>query len=145
LSIYGKSDTEGTCEVKTLAKKLNIDKNVAFYEPVPDIESKYLEASFLLMTSRFEGFGMVLTEAMACGLPCIAYDCPCGPRAIINEGVNGFLIEDNNAALFAEKIIQLIEDEDLRIRLGENAKASVEKYNIDVVMQKWNQFFNSLK
>jgi glycosyltransferase involved in cell wall biosynthesis len=61
-----------------------------FHKPVQDIEHKYVEASFYLMTSRFEGFGMVLIEAMASGLPCVAYDCPCGPRGVLTHGEDGF-------------------------------------------------------
>lgn len=96
------------------------------------------------MTSRFEGFGMVLIEAMTSGLPCIAYDCPCGPRAIIKNNSNGFLIENGNEKLFTTKINELIEDINLRKTIGVVAQKSMEKYNIDTIMKTWNKLFTDI-
>lgn len=96
------------------------------------------------MTSRSEGFPMVLLEAMACGLPCVAYDCPSGPRAIIEDGKNGFLVENGNIDSFVEKLEQLIEDENLRIQMGKNANESVRKYDVETIMQQWKSLFESL-
>lgn len=136
LSIYGKSNPN--FDLIALAKKLNIEKNITFYEPIKNIDEKYLEASIYLMTSRFEGFGLVLIEAMALGLPCIAYDCPCGPRAIIENNNNGFLIEDGNEKQFIQTLENLIENENLRIDMGNKAKISVNKYQIEAIMKQWN-------
>ena len=136
LTIYGKSNPD--FNIVAMAKKLNIDKNITFCEPVKNINEKYLEASIYLMTSRFEGFGMVLIEAMASGLPCIAYDCPCGPRSIIENNQNGFLIEDGNENQFIQKLEYLIENENLRIDMGNKAKISVNKYQIEPIMDQWN-------
>jgi glycosyltransferase involved in cell wall biosynthesis len=143
LEIYGKSDEK--FELKELAKNLNLTKNVVFYEPVRNINEKYSEASFYLMTSRFEGFGLVLIEAMATGLPCVAYDCPSGPRSIIDNETNGFLIQNNNEKDYINAVQTLIEDNELRIRMGEAAKSVVKKYDIDKIMQRWNQFFMEIK
>ena len=136
LTIYGKSNPD--FDLVALAKKLNIENNITFHDPVKNIEEKYLEASIYLMTSRFEGFGMVLIEAMASGLPCIAYDCPCGPRAIIENNSNGFLIEDGNEKQFIQTLENLIENENLRIDMGNKAQISVNKYQIDAIMKQWN-------
>lgn len=136
LTIYGKSNPD--FDLVALAKKLTIEKNITFQNPVKNIEAKYLEASIYLMTSRFEGFGMVLIEAMASGLPCIAYDCPCGPRTIIDNNQNGFLIEDGNENQFIQKLDNLIENENLRIDMGNKAKISVNKYQIESIMKQWN-------
>lgn len=135
LTIYGKTNPD--FDLLKLAKKLNIDKNITFCEPVSNINEKYLEASIYLMTSRYEGFGMVLIEAMASGLPCIAYDCPCGPRTIIENNQNGYLIENGNENQFIEHLENLIENESLRIEMGINAENSVNKYNIDPIMKQW--------
>jgi glycosyltransferase involved in cell wall biosynthesis len=97
------------------------------------------------MTSRFEGFGMVLIEAMATGLPCIAYDCPCGPRAIISHNTDGFLIENGNEYDYVQAIEILIENVALRREMGEKAKLSSDKYHIDEIMQSWNQLFIGIK
>lgn len=141
LEIYGKD----TVDLKEEAKKLEMDSEIRFFDPVKNIEEKYNQSSIYVMTSRYEGFPMALLEAMASGLPCVAYDCPCGPRAIINDNVNGFLIEDGNADLFIEKLNDLIENETLRREVGKNARSSSEKYNIDEIMQTWNQLFIGMK
>ena len=143
LEIYGKSTENGN--LRLLAEDLNILNNVIFYEPVQNINEKYLDASFYLMTSRFEGFGMVLIEAMASGLPCIAYDCPCGPRGIISQNEDGFLIENGNESDFVKAIETLIENTTLRREMGKNAKLASEKYHIDAIMETWNQLFIGIK
>lgn len=142
LEIYGK--TNENHEMLELANALNIDQSITFLEPVKNINVKYLEASMLVMTSRTEGFGMVLMEAMALGLPCVAYDCPIGPRSIIIDNENGFLVEDGNIDSFVQKIELLIENENLKIKMGENAKNSVSKYNIETIMQQWKSLFEEL-
>ncbi|WP_338645840.1 glycosyltransferase family 4 protein [Flavobacterium sp. KS-LB2] len=143
LEIYGKASE--SIDLKSLAENLNVSENVVFHEPVQDIEQKYLEASFYLMTSRFEGFGMVLIEAMASGLPCIAYDCPCGPKGILSNGKDGFLIKDGNESDYVKAVERLIENVTLRKEMGKKAKASSEKYHIDAIMETWNQLFIEIK
>ena len=143
LEIYGKSTENGN--LRLLAEDLNILNNVIFYEPVQNINEKYLDASFYLMTSRFEGFGMVLIEAMASGLPCIAYDCPCGPRGVLSHGEDGFLIENGNETDYVRAVETLIENVELREEMGEKAKKTREKYQIDSIMETWNQLFIGIK
>ena len=143
LEIYGKASE--SIDLKSLAENLNISDNVVFHKQVQNINEKYLEASFYLMTSRFEGFGMVLIEAMASGLPCVAYDCPCGPRGVLTHGEDGFLIENGNEMDYVNAVETLIENIKLREEMGEKAKVSSEKYQIDSIMETWNQFFIGLK
>ncbi|TDE02277.1 glycosyltransferase family 4 protein [Flavobacterium sandaracinum] len=143
LEVYGKSS--GNVDLKVVAENLNIGNNIVFHEPVQDIEQKYLEASFYLMTSRFEGFGMVLIEAMASGLPCVAYDCPCGPRGIISQGEDGFLIKNGNESDYVKAVETLIENNTVRNEMGTKAKVSSKKYHIDAIMETWNQLFTGIK
>lgn len=140
LEIYG----ESVIDLCSLIQNLGIENNVVLNSPVKNIAEKYLFSSICVMTSRSEGFPMVLLEAMACGLPCVAYDCPSGPRAILEDGKNGFLVEDGNANIFVEKLEQLIEDENLRIQMGKNANVSVKKYDLETIMQQWKTLFESL-
>lgn len=142
LEIYG-SKTENV-DLEQLALDLKITAHVSFYNPVKNIEEKYKEATIAVMTSRSEGIGMVLLEAMACGLPCIAYDCPCGPRTVINDGINGFLIEDGSADLFVEKLLVLIENEAVRLKIGKNAQAIVTAFDFNKIMEQWKNLFESL-
>jgi len=142
LVIYGKSNKNQ--ELQQFLTTLGISNNVTFFEPVKNISEKYLDSSLYLMTSRSEGFPMVLLEAMALGLPCVAYDCPCGPSAIIQNNENGFLVEDGNIDLFVQKMELLIEDENLRIQMGKNAKNSISKYDLETIMQQWKSLFEEL-
>lgn len=142
LCVYGKWDENNTYQ--KLAKELQITENISFFEPIKNIQEEYQGASLYLMTSRFEGFPMVLIEAMASGLPCVAFDCPVGPRALIENNQNGFLIEDNNIDAFSAKVIELIENNSLAKEIGQNAIESVQKYNIDVVMKEWDALFQSI-
>lgn len=96
------------------------------------------------MSSRSEGLPMVLIEAMALGVPCVAYDCPSGPRAIIENNVNGFVVEDGNETMFVEKLLLLIENENLRIEMGNNASKSSARYNLDVIMLQWKTLFENI-
>jgi glycosyltransferase involved in cell wall biosynthesis len=140
LEIYG----DGLKPLKAIAEKLRIHSTLQFNSPVLNIEDKYKKASLLVMTSRHEGFPMVLVEAMAAGLPCIAYDCPVGPRAIITDGENGILVQDGKDQLFVEKLDMLIKDAAFRKKLGKKAHESVAKYDLDTIMLQWENLLESV-
>lgn len=142
LEIYTNSNESASLQL--LANSFNLTNNIVLCEPVKDIEVQYLGASIYVMTSRSEGFPMVLLEAMALGLPCVAYDCPIGPRSIIINNENGFLVEDGNMDSFVQKVELLIKDEILRIEMGKNAKKSISKYDLETIMQQWKSLFEEL-
>jgi len=142
LDICGQWDED--LRYQKMATDLQISKNVNFIAPTLEIQNHYFESSFYLMTSRSEAFGMVLIEAMAIGLPCVAYDCPCGPRSIITDHVNGFLIEDGNETDYLKAVEMLIENENLRRELGNNSLESVKKYDITTIMQIWRELLDGL-
>lgn len=126
------------------AQNLGITSTINYFDFVKNIEQKYLESSLYLMTSRTEGFPMVLLEAMAFGLPCIAFDCPIGPRAIIENDKNGFLIPDGNIEMFVEKLSFLMDNEEERIRLGINAKETTKQFSTPKIMEQWKLFLENL-
>lgn len=142
LHIY--SDYNPELKLNELVQQLNLQNNVVFYEAIHDIEKAYANASIYLMTSRHEGFGMVLLEALACGLPCVAFDCPTGPAELIQNNISGYLIKPFDLDAYTEKVILLIEDHELRRKFGENGRKSVQKYQLSVVMEQWHQLFSGL-
>ena len=142
LSIYGSFESSGTLVAQV--KELNIETSVHFYEPVKNIESKFLESSIFAFSSRFEGFGMVLIEAMACGIPCVSFNCSCGPSEIIKNNEDGFLVENGNTTIFADKLLFLIENENQRIAMGNAAKENVKRYLPENIMPQWDTLFKEL-
>ena len=140
LHIYGKGD-KTTYQV--LAGKWKL-KNLFLENATPDMLCKYHESSIFVSSSRFEGFGMVITEAMSCGVPPVSFTCPCGPRDIIDDGKNGLLVENGNIEMLAEKICYLIENDEIRRKMGQQARIDVERFKIEQIAEQWKQLFESL-
>ena len=105
---------------------------------------QYLDSSIFVMSSRYEAFPMVLLEAMACGVPCVSFDCPHGPRNIIRNGEDGLLVEYLNPQALADGICRLIEDEALRKQLGAKARQNIQRFSQSVVMHQWTELFDTL-
>jgi|SRR5690554_25209 len=142
LTIYGKIDDDKTYLKQ--AETLGISNSVHFHNPVKDIQRKYMESSIMVLPSRSEGFGMVLIEAMACGVPCVSFNCPEGPADIIRDGQDGFLVANGNVEELASKIMMLIEDEARRKSMGAKAKQNVKRYLPKEVVRQWDNLFKSL-
>lgn len=113
-------------------------------EQTPDIIRNYCRSSIFVLSSRYEGFGMVITEAMSCGVPPVSFTCPCGPRDIIDDGKNGLLVENGNIEMLAEKICYLIENDEIRRKMGQQARIDVERFKIEQIAEQWKLLFESL-
>ena len=109
-----------------------------------NIQKEMCDASIYVLSSICEGFGMVIIEAMACGLPVISYDCPCGPKDLIEDGVDGFLVPLNDEKQLADKMVALIEDETMRGRIGKAASETSKKYLPEKITEQWMSLFRSL-
>lgn len=142
LNIYGTGNRQ---EYIKLSKYWGISDHCNINGAVENINDKYQESSILILSSKFEGFGMVLIEAMACGVPCVSFACPSGPKEIINDGINGLLVENGNVKQLADKICTLIENAEMRKRLGYNAHNNVYKYEMKNIAKNWVELFNSIK
>lgn len=141
LDIYGSGDN---ISYQKLADELCLSSSVTCHKSVDHVYEKYSESSIYVLSSRYEGFGLVLVEAMGTGLPVVSFACPCGPRDIIEDGVSGYLVEAGDVRKMAEKICYLIENRDVRESMGQAAIARAGMFSRDQVMHRWIELFESL-
>ena len=112
--------------------------------PSSEIIEEYRNAAFLVMSSRYEGLPMALLEAQAAGLPIVSFACKCGPRDVLTDGVDGLLIPEGDVAALAAGMKRLMNDEDLRRRMGAAAFRNSEKYDKERIMALWEKLFHEL-
>ena len=143
LHMYGEGEQRGL--LLKLINEAGLHEVVIVHNSTPHIMDKYLESSIFLLTSRFEGFGMVLVESMACGVPPVSFNCPWGPADIIQDGEDGFLVEYLNTTEAIEKVNLLIEHPELRKEMGRKARRNVQRYSRDVIMNQWIDLFFNVK
>ena len=130
-------------ELSNKIKVMGLSDSILICSPTKNIEAEYISASIFVLTSRVEGFGLVLLEAMACGLPCISFNCPSGPQDIIANKHSGFLVDPGDEVNFLERLESLIKDIDLRRQFGISARNESLKYEDIVISQKFNDIFYS--
>jgi glycosyltransferase involved in cell wall biosynthesis len=140
LNVYGNGELKHNFEKLVVEQNLNVEIHPA----VPDIMEKYKESSMLLMSSLYEPFGLVLVEAMSCGIPVVAFNCPYGPADIIKDGTDGFLVEDRIIETFSDRVCQLMEDDDLRQQMGKSAILSAQRYKAETIMPQWKCLFTNI-
>ena len=142
LDIFGQGEWYG--KLHDMIDSYGLQERVRINKPVKDILSEYVDSSLLVMSSNYEGFPMVMIEAMACGLPVVAFDFKCGPKDIIDNGVNGLIAESGNVADLAEKLTSIMSDEPRRKFMSVNARKVIDRYSEKTVMNKWVDLFNNL-
>ena len=135
LDIFGQGEWQEL--LQGMIDERGLQETVKLNGPTKNIGQEYSESSMIVMSSHYEGFPMVMIEAMACGLPAVSFDFKCGPRDIIKEGENGLVVTDGDIDGLAEAMITLMRDDELRIKMGENAKRVVETFSEAKVMDKW--------
>jgi glycosyltransferase involved in cell wall biosynthesis len=118
--------------------------NIHVNEPTTDMFEKYLSSSIFVLTSIYEPFGLVMPEAMSCGVPVVAFDCPSGPAEIIDNEKTGYLVLNRDKNTFAERLDQLMNSRELRERLGKAAIESSMRFAPEKIMPIWKDLFEKL-
>ena len=142
LKIYG----DGSLK-ESLHSQINgngLQNNVFLMGFSNDMESALCQSSIFAFSSLVEGFALVIVEAMECGLPAVSYQCPCGPKDIITDGKDGFLVPVNDEQILADKICDLIEDENLRRQMAADARVRAQYYHVENIAQRWMDLFNEV-
>ena len=142
LHAYGAGELKD--DIQNQIDKAGLNGKMILHNPALNIIEKYLESSIYVMSSRYEGFGMVLVEAMECGLPCVSFDCPYGASDIIRDGEDGYVVDYLNSQQLAFRICELIENDDQRKSFGKNAKRNIQRYKQDLVMKQWTDLFDRM-
>lgn len=142
LDIYGDGNK---AYYERIAMGLGLDKKrCRLNDKISDVQAEYMKSSLFVCSSRFEGFGMGIIEAMACGLPVVAFDCLWGPRSIIRNGEDGLLVERGNVDKLANVILSLIQAPDLLLKMGRSARKNVRRFDIKLIAEKWEILFDDL-
>lgn len=143
LDILGEGEERPMLE--SLVEHYSLQDNVYLRGYQENVRDWMMDSSMFVMTSRFEGFPLVMVEAMSCGLPVVTYSYPCGPKDIITNDSDGFLVPEGDERSLAERICQLIEDDQGRKRMGGKAFISSKKYDIPNIVHLWMDLFQTLK
>lgn len=143
IDIFGGGQEQGSFELNQQIRAKSLEGRVCVYPPVDDIYAEYQRSQFLVMSSDFEGFGLVIVEAMACGVPVVATDCPFGPSEIIDDGKTGLLAKMDVKDL-AEKIEWMITHEEERKSMGVQAYEAAAKYKKELIIPEWEKAYMSV-
>ena len=142
LEIFGEGDRT---QYEEMVDTLNLDRHRCILNGRSSkIQDEFLNSSLSVCSSKFEGFGLVITEAMACGLPVVSFDCPWGPRAIISDGEDGMLVENGNVDKLAEALVLMIQNPKQRKAMADKAIENVQRFRIDQIAGLWKSLFESL-
>lgn len=148
LDIYGTGRDKEM--LQNMIDKSGLTDKVTLCGVSNDMPQVYASGSIFVLSSRFEGFGLVLLEAMTCGVPCVSFDCPEGPSEIIADGRDGILVpfrglsDSQRAEALAENICRMIENRDMRLRMSQEAIAKAATFSRDTIIDRWIELFNDL-
>ena len=142
LEVFGEGDRS---QYEEMISSLNMDRHrCILHGRSSNIQDEFEKSSLAVCSSKFEGFGLVITEAMSCGLPVVSFDCPWGPRAIIHDGEDGLLVENGNVEKLADAIIWMIQHPEMRSNMATKAIENVQRFSIEKIAEKWRTLFDAL-
>lgn len=141
LEIYGDGSLKEILEEKI--KKMNLE-NIHLKEPIKNVKEELLKNSIYVSTSKYEGFGLAILEAMHCGLPIVSFDCQSGPRELINNNKNGYLISLGDINNYANKLLELMNNFEKRKQMGYESKKRSYDFTEDKIMNMWRELFEDV-
>lgn len=141
---YVLGDGEDRHNLERFIRENKLENNLMVLGLVENVEYYLGRAKMFVLTSRIEGLPMCLLEAKTYYLPCISFDILTGPKEIIEDGINGYLIEPFDCKDMSDKIIRLMEDEELQKRFSESAKINIDKFQLQGIIEKWNRVLKHL-
>ena len=142
LDIFGQGEWREM--LQQMICKSGLGNTVKIHQPTKQIGGEYVQSDMLVMSSHYEGFPMVMIEAMACGLPVVSFDFKCGPKDIIKPDENGLIVSDGDIDGLAEAMMTLMRDEKKRKLFSQNARQVVDTYSEENVMARWISLFTAL-
>ena len=140
LAIYGEGEEYSNLQSIIEGKKL---KNVQINPFNENISEQFVNSDFYVLSSRFEGFGLVIIEAMECGLPVVSFDCKSGPKEIISDGEDGILVNNGDISALADAMAHLMKNSHIRSSMSKSAIEKAAKFNLDNIMEKWISLYKS--
>lgn len=143
LDIFGQGEWKEMLDRKI--QKLGIEKSARLDAPVKNIAAEYAASSMLVMSSHYEGFPMVMVEAMSLGLPVVTFDYKCGPKDIIDDGRNGLLVKEGDIKGLADAMMSLMASPATLSRMSKEARKVTEKYSEEKVMGMWVDLYEGLQ
>ena len=142
LQIWGTGDVQHALEKQI--KQMGLEGNVHLMGYTTEIGEKMGNASMMVLASLSESFSLVTLEAMSVGIPTIVYNSPGGIGYLVKEGETGYLVPLNNEDIFAERVCQLIENEELREKMGQEGLKASEQYKMENIIPRWMSLFHEL-
>ena len=125
-------------------KEVGLQNQIKFKGITSDLKKEMNNYSIYAMTSETECFPMVLLEALSVGMPVISYDAPTGPKHILRNEEDSFLVPYKNLNIFVQKLKKLMQNENLRQEMGQKGAENVKRFNIKIIMQQWEDLFKNL-
>ncbi len=142
LDIYGQGNQ---APYRELMQELGVNESrCRLHGSITEVKNIYQGGSIFTLPSRFEGFGLVIIEAMACGVPVVVFDCENGPRNIITNNQDGILVKPFDVDAYADSLLRLIQDDQLRSQMGKRAYESSQRYFIENIAMQWEHLFDEV-
>lgn len=142
LDLYGEGKEKE--QLLSLIRSNELTGQIEIHQPTSDIYKEYLRSDFCVVSSYYEGWGLVIVEAMSCGIPCVSFNCKYGPQDIIKDKETGLLAINNDINDLSEKMLWMCQHQEERIQMGKKAREDMNHYKKDMIMHKWEQLFRKI-